>query len=155
MGVLRAHASKVGRVSDDPFDLTRFVEAQEQGGTYERALAELRAGRKTTHWMWFVFPQVEGLGSSQMAREYAISSLDEARAYLAHPLLGRRLRECADALLALQERSAEQVLGGVDAMKLRSSMTLFARADPEERRFREVLDRFYEGEPDSETERRL
>jgi uncharacterized protein (DUF1810 family) len=134
-------------------DLERFVEAQE--GTYERALAELRAGRKTSHWMWFVFPQIAGLGRSAMAQRYAISSLDEARAYLAHPVLGPRLRESAAALTALPGHSAEEVLGGIDALKLRSSMTLFARAAPDEPVFREVLDQYFAGEPDPATDARL
>jgi uncharacterized protein (DUF1810 family) len=142
-------------VSPAPFDLDRFLEAQDAGGTYDAALAELRAGRKTSHWMWFVFPQIEGLGRSPTARHYALSSLKEARAYLAHPLLGARLRESAAALLSHDDRSAEAILGGVDALKLRSSMTLFARADPAEPLFAEVLDRFYDGEADPATVERL
>jgi uncharacterized protein (DUF1810 family) len=138
----------------DPHALARFVAAQDAGGTYAAALAELRAGRKRSHWMWFVFPQVAGLGRSGMAQRYAIGSLDEARAYLAHPVLGPRLHECAQALLALPTTSAEAVLGGVDAMKLRSSMTLFALAAPEEPVFRQVLERFFGGEEDPETTRR-
>jgi uncharacterized protein (DUF1810 family) len=134
-------------------DLERFVAAQRD--TYDGALAELRAGSKTGHWMWFVFPQVEGLGLSPMSRHYAIRSLDEARAYLAHPVLGPRLRECAAALLATSGRSAEQILGGIDARKLRSSMTLFLRADPDERLFAEVLERFYGGRADELTDARL
>ncbi len=136
-------------------DLERFVHAQEQAGTYDRALAELRAGRKASHWMWFVFPQIAGLGRSPMAQRYAIASLAEARAYLAHPVLGPRLRECSRALADLEGMSAEEVMGAVDAMKLRSSMTLFARADPGEPVFGEVLDRYFGGEPDRETVRRL
>jgi uncharacterized protein (DUF1810 family) len=139
----------------DPFDLARFVEAQDAGGTYARALAELRAGRKTSHWMWFVFPQVAGLGRSPMAVRYAISGLEEARAYVAHPVLGARLVEASRALTALSGRSAGDVLGGIDALKLRSSMTLFAAAAPEEPVFGEVLERLYRGERDPETERRL
>ncbi len=135
--------------------LVRFLHAQEEGATYERALAELRAGRKRTHWMWFVFPQVAGLGSSAMAREYAIGSLAEAQAYLAEPVLGARLRECARALLALEGASAEEILGPVDALKLRSSMTLFALADPGEPLFREVLRRYFEAGSDERTERAL
>jgi uncharacterized protein (DUF1810 family) len=137
----------------DRHRLQRFVSAQDEGGTYDRALAELRAGRKTSHWMWFVFPQIAGLGRSPMARAYAIGSLEEARAYLEHPLLGPRLLECAQALLQVEGRSAEQILGGIDAIKLRSSMTLFARADPEEPLFRRVLERYYGGERDEATER--
>jgi uncharacterized protein (DUF1810 family) len=141
-------------MSDDPHDLARFVSAQ-GGGVYERALAELRAGRKSSHWMWFVFPQIAGLGHSQLAQHYAIESLDEARAYLAHPILGPRLVECAQALLGVTGRGAEQILGGVDALKLRSSMTLFARADPDQSAFGTVLERYYGGTPDPATERRL
>jgi uncharacterized protein (DUF1810 family) len=113
---------------DDPWRLDRFVAAQERGGTYERAVAELRAGAKVSHWMWFVFPQVAGLGLSAMAREYAIASVAEARAYLAHPVLGPRLRECARVVAATEGRSAIGIFGSVDAVKLRSSMTLFAAA---------------------------
>lgn len=142
-------------MSGDPHRLQRFVDAQEQGGIYRQALAELRAGRKATHWIWFVFPQIAGLGTSPMAREYAIGSLEEARAYLGHPLLGPRLRECADVLLELEGRSAPEILGEIDAVKLCSSMTLFAAADPGEPRFREVLEAYYDGERDAETERRL
>jgi uncharacterized protein (DUF1810 family) len=135
--------------------LERFVEAQDAGGTYAAALRELRNGRKTSHWMWFVFPQLAGLGRSAMAQAYALGSVDEARAYLAHPVLGPRLIECTRALLTHTDRSAEQVFGGIDALKLRSSMTLFARADPGEPVFREVLDAFYAGEPDAQTEELL
>ena len=110
----------------DPFDLARFVAAQE--GSHDRALAEIRRGRKTGHWMWYVFPQIAGLGRSGMARAYAIGSLDEARAYLAHPLLGPRLRECVAALEDIADADAERVFGGIDAMKLRSSLTLFEAA---------------------------
>src|SRR6201996_4086916 len=118
-------------MTGDPFDLQRFVDAQEGGGAYSDALAELRDGRKRGHWIWFVFPQIAGLGQSPTSRLYAIGSLPEARAYLAHPLLGPRLQESTAALLALDPSlSAERILGGIDAMKLRSSMTLFARADP-------------------------
>ena len=136
-------------------DLERFVRAQDDHGTYDQALRELRAGRKTSHWMWFVFPQVAGLGRSDMARAYAISGTDEARAYLDHPVLGERLRECCRALLDLDTDDAEQVLGGIDAVKLRSSMTLFARADPDERLFTEVLEKFFGGEADAATDERL
>ena len=134
----------------DDFDLERFVAAQD--GVYDGALAELRAGRKTGHWIWFVFPQVAGLGRSEMSRIYAIGSLAEARAYLAHPVLGPRLRECVAALLATHGRSADEMLGSIDAVKLRSSMTLFLRADPDEPAFRAVLDRFYDGRPDAATD---
>lgn len=135
--------------------LERFVTAQNSGATYARALDELRAGRKTTHWMWFVFPQLAGLGRSAMAQAYAIASLAEAQAYLVHDTLGPRLLECTGAVLVHHERSAETIFGGIDAMKLRSSMTLFARADEDQDPFRAVLDRFYGGEPDPQTERLL
>jgi uncharacterized protein (DUF1810 family) len=128
--------------------LQRFVEAQD--GVYQRALAELRAGRKRGHWMWFVFPQVAGLGSSPTAQRYAITSLDEARDFLAHPVLGPRLRESASALLDVEGRSAEQILGYPDDLKLRSSMTLFARAADDPAVFESVLDRYYDG-PDQRT----
>jgi uncharacterized protein (DUF1810 family) len=130
-------------------DLERFVAAQED--TYDRALRELRAGRKTSHWMWWVFPQVAGLGQSPTSRQYAVADLAEARAYLRHDVLGPRLVECCRALLDLGEVGAVQVLGTIDAMKLRSSMTLFAHADPSERVFGEVLARFYAGEEDERT----
>ncbi len=140
----------------DPHSLQRFVDAQEHGGAYDRALSELRAGRKTTHWMWFVFPQAAGLGRSETARTYAIRSLAEGRAYLAHPLLGARLRACTQALLALPAAStADGVLGTVDAMKLRSSLTLFARAAPDEALFRQALARFYDGVADDASDRLL
>jgi uncharacterized protein (DUF1810 family) len=112
----------------DPWRLDRYVTAQERGGTYQRAVAELRAGAKVGHWMWFVFPQITGLGMSAMSREYAISSIAEARAYLDHPVLGPRLVECAGIVAGTEGRSAERIFGPVDAMKLRSSMTLFAAA---------------------------
>jgi uncharacterized protein (DUF1810 family) len=131
-------------------DLARFTAAQDSGGTYPRALAELRAGRKVSHWMWFVFPQIAGLGRSAMAQRYAISSLDEAHSYLADPVLGPRLVECAEAVLGHPERSAEQIMGGIDAIKLRSSMTLFAAADPGQPVFRQLLETFFDG-PDEET----
>jgi uncharacterized protein (DUF1810 family) len=143
-------------VSEDRHGLQRFVDAQEDGAIYARALGELRAGRKRGHWIWFVFPQITGLGSSPMSQAYAIGSLEEARAYLAHPLLGPRLRECCEAILAADPKlSADQILGGIDAIKVRSSMTLFTRADPDEQLFPAVLIRFYAGELDPETTRRL
>jgi uncharacterized protein (DUF1810 family) len=135
------------------YDLDRFVVAQER--VYAGVLDELRRGRKTGHWIWYIFPQVAGLGYSDMSRRYAITSLDEARAYLAHPLLGPRLRECASALLATTRLTAEDVLGATDAMKVRSSMTLFHRAAPAEPVFAHVLDRFYGGVPDASTDARL
>ena len=141
--------------TSDPHDLERFVLAQEAGGTYESARAELRAGRKVGHWMWFVFPQLAGLGVSPISQRYAIGSLEEARRYLAHPILGQRLQECARALLELDGPSARDVLGQVDAMKLRSSMTLFARAAPDDPLFQAVLERYYGGAADEATEQLL
>jgi uncharacterized protein (DUF1810 family) len=123
---------------DDPYDLERFVTAQDDLGMYDRALAELRRGMKTGHWMWYVFPQVAGLGMSAMSQRYGIGSLAEARAYLRHDVLGPRLRECASVVAATRGRTAEQIFGGIDAVKLRSSMTLFLRADPQERVFQQV-----------------
>ena len=142
-------------MSDDPYRLERFVAVQDQLGTYQRALAELRAGEKASHWMWFIFPQLAGLGFSAMAREYGISSLNEARAYLAHPVLGPRLAECAAALLALDGLTAQDVLGSVDAMKLRSSVTLFRAAAPDVTAFGAVLAKYFEDRPDEETLSRL
>ena len=136
-------------------DLERFVAAQDAGGTYDQALRELRAGRKRSHWMWFVFPQVAGLGRSPTAQHYALSGLGEARAYLAHAVLGPRLRESAQALTGLEASDPVAVLGPVDAMKLRSSMTLFALAGPDEAVFRAVLDRFFDGVEDAATRDRL
>ena len=144
-----------GSDTDDPYRLERFVTAQDSGGTYQRALAELRAGRKTSHWMWFIFPQVAGLGLSAMAQRYAISGVAEARAYLGHPVLGPRLRECAGAIAAADGSTADRILGPVDAMKLRSCMTLFAAAAPEEPGFGEVLTRYFDGQPDEATLARL
>jgi uncharacterized protein (DUF1810 family) len=139
----------------DPFSLRRFIEAQDAGGTYNMALAELRAGRKASHWMWFVFPQIAGLGRSPMAKMYAIGSLAEARAYLADPILGPRLLEATRAVDELSGSTAEEIFGPIDALKLRSSMTLFTRAAPEEPLFRHVLDRYFDGVADDETDRRL
>ncbi|MDQ2797697.1 MAG: DUF1810 domain-containing protein [Actinomycetota bacterium] len=141
--------------ADDPYDLARFVRAQDRNDTVVTALAELRRGRKTSHWMWFVFPQLAGLGRSPTAREYAISSLDEARVYLAHPVLGARLRECAEAVSAIVDSTAVDVFGGIDALKLHSSMTLFALAAPDEHVFEDVLLKFFGGQYDPNTERLL
>ena len=122
---------------------------------YDHATAELRSGRKTSHWMWFVFPQIAGLGYSSASRTYAITALEEAKAYLAHPVLGARLIECAAILTGVPGRTAEQIFGGVDAQKLRSSMTLFMHAAPGEPVFRQVLDQYFGGVPDSATEQRI
>ena len=135
----------------DAFDLDRFVVAQDEGGVYGQALRELRSGGKRSHWMWFVFPQLAGLGVSQTSRFFGISSLDEAVAYLTHPVLGARLREATAAVLASPHADADELLGPVDAAKLRSSMTLFAAADPDEGLFAAVLDRFFGGSPDPRT----
>jgi uncharacterized protein (DUF1810 family) len=140
---------------NDVFDLQRFVDAQDAGGVYARAISELRAGRKLSHWMWFVFPQVAGLGRSPTAQRFAISGLSEARAFGAHPVLGPRLKECARTLTNLPGTDAVTVLGPVDAQKLCSSMTLFARAAPHEQVFQEVLDQYFGGEPDPATTSRL
>jgi uncharacterized protein (DUF1810 family) len=135
------------------YDLERFVAAQDR--VWHGVVAELRAGRKTGHWMWFVFPQIAGLGRSEMSQVYAIVSLDEARAYLDHPVLGPRLRECAAIVHATEGRSATDIFGEIDAVKLRSSMTLFHRAAPEEAMFAAVLERYFGGAADPATEERL
>jgi uncharacterized protein (DUF1810 family) len=135
------------------FDLDRFV--REQMHVYDRVLDELRRGQKSGHWIWFIFPQIAGLGSSEMSRRFAITSLDEARAYLAHSVLGLRLLECTDIVLATRGKSAEQIFGPIDAMKLRSCMTLFHRAAPEEPVFTQVLDRYFDGVADEATDARL
>jgi uncharacterized protein (DUF1810 family) len=133
----------------DPHDLQRFIDAQES--IYEIALAELRAGSKRSHWMWFIFPQLRGLGLSPTAQFYGIASLDEARAYLGHPLLGTRLRECVDAILPWSGRlGAEDILGATDALKLRSSLTLFDHVEPNAL-FAAGLAAFFDGEPDQRT----
>jgi uncharacterized protein (DUF1810 family) len=137
----------------DPHDLQRFVDAQHP--VYAQVLAELRAGRKASHWMWFIFPQLRGLGSSPMAQHYAIASLEEARAYLAHPLLGARLRECSALVAAVQGRSAHQIFGSPDDMKFRSSMTLFAHAADDAAVFVECLAKYYGGVEDAATLTRL
>lgn len=135
----------------DPHGLQRFVAAQDGGLAYENACSELRAGRKRSHWMWFVFPQLAGLGQSLMSQRYAIASLPEAEAYLAHPILGPRLIDAAEILRQLRGLSARDVFGGVDAMKLRSSMTLFAAVPGADPVFWAVLDAFFDGQPDTKT----
>jgi uncharacterized protein (DUF1810 family) len=140
---------------DDPYDLQRFVDAQDAGGTYDTVVGELREGRKETHWMWFVFPQIVGLGHSPIAQHYAISGLAEAKAYLGHPVLGPRLAECARVINELLGSDAAAILGPIDARKLRSSMTLFSRADPDEPVFSRVLDRYFAGQEDDGTITRL
>ena len=133
----------------DPFDLQRFVEAQ--APVFDQVLRELRAGSKRSHWMWFVFPQVQGLGHSAMARRYAISDVAEARAYLRHDVLGPRLRDSVEALLAHPDKSALQMLGHPDDVKLRSSLTLFAAIEPAESVFHQALEQFFDGRPDDRT----
>jgi uncharacterized protein (DUF1810 family) len=131
---------------DDPHNLQRFVAAQLP--VYEQACSELREGRKRSHWMWFVFPQLKGLGYSETARKFAISGLDEARAYLAHPILGARLRECCRLVNLVEGRSARQIFGDPDDLKFHSSLTLFAAAAPEEEVFRQALRKYFGGEGD-------
>ncbi|OHV05516.1 DUF1810 domain-containing protein [Mycobacterium talmoniae] len=137
----------------DPYDLWRFVDAQDR--VYAGVLAELRAGRKRTHWIWFVFPQLRGLGSSAMADRYGIGSLAEARAYLSHDVLGPRLHECARLVNGVSGRSIEDIFGWPDNLKVRSSMTLFARAGADNADFVTLLDRYYGGQQDPETLARL
>ena len=139
----------------DMDDLQRFVDAQDAGDTYAGALRELRAGYKQGHWMWFIFPQIAGLGRSSMAQRFAIRDLAEAAAYLAHPVLGPRLRECAQVLTELPDIDAVKVMGQIDGQKLQSSMTLFALAEPDERVFRDVLDQYFGGALDEGTTSRL
>jgi uncharacterized protein (DUF1810 family) len=134
-------------------DLQRFVDAQNP--IYERVLDELRAGRKTSHWMWFIFPQIAGLGSSPASVKYSLAGLDEARAYLDHPVLGARLRECTQLVADHSGLSAFDIFGGIDALKLHSSMTLFAHADPEDPLFKTVLDRYFDAQADPNTLNRI
>jgi len=136
-------------MNNDPYNLQRFLEAQAMN--YDDALAELKAGEKRSHWMWYVFPQYKGLGMSRMSQEYAIRSLDEARAYLEHPILGDRLLECSETVLSIDDYSAFDILGSPDDMKLRSCATLFAVVSPPDSLFMQILDRFYQGEKDGQT----
>lgn len=137
------------RRDDDPYNLRRFLQAHEK--SYSYALAEIKNGQKRTHWMWYIFPQVDGLAFSATAQHYAIKSLEEARAYLAHPILGARLRECAEAVVALEGCSATTVFGSPDDMKLRSCATLFACVAPPGSVFTRLLEKYYEGRRDSKT----
>ncbi|TPG33681.1 DUF1810 domain-containing protein [Mycolicibacterium hodleri] len=140
----------------DPFDLQRFVDAQDRGGDFETAVMELSAGRKRSHWIWFVFPQLSGLGRSAMAVRYGIKSRDEVTAYLAHDVLGPRLRWCAQLVAHSGAVTAEALMGSVDALKLKSSMTLFAEVtDGDRRDFTAVLDEYYGGQRDEQTLRML
>jgi uncharacterized protein (DUF1810 family) len=140
-------------IMDTDYDLQRFVIAQE--GIYATALGELRAGHKRSHWMWFIFPQIEGLGHSEMARRYAIRSADEAAAYLAHPVLGKRLRECTSAVLMHEEVGVDEIFGHPDDLKFHSCMTLFADVAPDVALFQDCLDRFFDGMPDAGTMEKL
>jgi uncharacterized protein (DUF1810 family) len=134
---------------NDPYDLSRFVEAQE--GDYEKAIAEIRCGRKHSHWMWYIFPQLDGLGFSSTSKRYAIKSLAEAKAYLKHPVLGLRLLECVEAALGVEGRSAHDIFGSPDDMKLRSCATLFARVAPPGSVFQSLLNKYFKGKPDDKT----
>ncbi|AKJ67692.1 hypothetical protein PATSB16_14780 [Pandoraea thiooxydans] len=138
---------------DDPYDLKRFVEAQNP--VYQQVCEELRGGRKRSHWMWFVFPQIEGLGRSFMAQRYAIGSLAEARAYLEHPLLGERLRACTQMVNNIEGRSVMQIFGAPDDLKFHSSMTLFSQAAADNEPFRAALQKYFDGAPDTQTMARL
>jgi uncharacterized protein (DUF1810 family) len=137
----------------DPYNLQRFVDAQ--SSVFEQVISELRQGRKRAHWMWFIFPQISGLGHSAMAARFAISSRQEAEAYLNHPILGPRLRECTRLLTLVEGRSIQEILGSPDDLKFRSSLTLFARVTPDNRIFQDALDKFYGGEYDALTLERL
>jgi len=138
---------------EDLFDLGRFIDAQ--ASAYASAVEELKRGRKTGHWIWYIFPQVAGLGHSHMSRGYAIASLQEARAYAEHPLLGPRLAECIQLVMAVEEKSADQILGHVDAMKFRSCLTLFARACDDDPTYQAALEKYFGGEPDPLTDKAL
>jgi uncharacterized protein (DUF1810 family) len=137
----------------DPFNLERFVDAQ--APVYEQVRREMAAGRKQSHWMWFIFPQIAGLGQSPMSVRFAIASLDEAKAYLANPVLGARLRECTQLSLDVEDKTARDIFGSIDEMKFRSSMTLFARAAPDEDIFHRCLDKYFAGASDPATLEKL
>jgi uncharacterized protein (DUF1810 family) len=136
-------------MAEDPYDLARFVAAQ--AADYDQALAEIRAGRKRSHWIWYVFPQIDGLGFSSMSKRYAIKSVDEARAYLAHPVLGKRLVEICEAALAVEGKSAHDIFGAPDDMKLKSCATLFSSVSPPDSVFERLLDKYFKGERDGKT----
>ena len=142
-------AIKSGDAGGDPYDLKRFVQAQE--GDYERALSEVKSGRKSSHWMWYIFPQFDGLGFSATSRRYSIKSIAEAKAYLRHPVLGQRLMKCGEAALSVKGRSAYEIFGSPDDMKLRSCATLFAHVSPSGSIFHRLLDKYFHGEPDPKT----
>jgi uncharacterized protein (DUF1810 family) len=144
------HAYRRGDVNrDDPYDLKRFLTAQE--GVYEQALSELKAGRKRTHWIWYIFPQIDGLGYSPAAKRYSIKSMEEARQYLSHPVLGRRLLECTEAVLAVRGEAVSEIFGYPDDLKFRSSMTLFEKITGPGSVFSSALDRYCNGERDAAT----
>lgn len=151
-GARRVHLFRMTGFSNDPFDLERFVQAQ--SADYDQALSELRDAEKQSHWMWYIFPQIEGLGHSSMSRRYSITSVAEARAYLDHRILGPRLRECAAVVNGIVGRSAHEIFGSPDDMKLRSSMTLFARVSGDNV-FEQVLGKYFNGQHDNETLRLL
>jgi uncharacterized protein (DUF1810 family) len=138
-----------GSTETDPYDLVRFLQAQE--GDYDRALAEINGGRKRSHWMWYIFPQIDGLAFSSTSKFYAIKNRDEARAYLEHPILGPRLLECAEAVVRLEGKSAREVFGSPDDLKLRSCATLFACVSPPGSVFERLLAKYYEGQRDEKT----
>ncbi len=144
---MKKRSDAIGR--DDPFDLSRFTPAQER--IYDRVLAELRSGQKRTHWMWYIFPQIDGLGHSTTTKHYAIKSIEEARQYLNHPVLGTRLLECAEAVLAVEGRSVSEIFGYPDDLKLKSSMTLFETVADKRSVFVRVLDKYFHGERDVRT----
>ncbi len=141
--------SKSDDLTDDPHDLNRFVQAQEE--SFERALAEIRDGDKRTHWMWYIFPQYKGLAFSSMSQHFAIKSVEEARAYLAHPILGPRFIECADAVMNVEDHTAEEIFGSPDDLKLRSCATLFKFVSPPTSVFERLLEKYFLGEPDDQT----
>jgi uncharacterized protein (DUF1810 family) len=143
----------LGNAMPDPYRLQRFVDAQ--ASCFAQVRSELAAGKKRTHWMWFIFPQLEGLGSSPMAQRFAISGIEEAKAYLAHPVLGDRLRDCTALVNAVSGRSVEDIFGYPDDLKFHSSVTLFASADPENKAFAEALTKYFKGVPDQATMHRL
>jgi uncharacterized protein (DUF1810 family) len=148
----RAQRSSPGGVAD-PFNLRRFVDAQ--APVYDQVRRELKVGRKQSHWMWFIFPQIAGLGQSPMSVRFAIASLDETKAYLAHPVLGARLRDCAQLTLDVEAKTAREIFGSIDEMKFRSSMTLFARAAPDEDIFQRCIDKYFAGASDPATSARI
>ncbi len=145
--------ARQSREAIDPYDLNRFVQAQKDD--YERALSEIKSGRKRSHWMWYIFPQFDGLGFSAISKRYAIKSLAEAKAYLSHPVLGSRLTECVEAVLSIEGQSAYEIFGSPDDMKLRSCATLFAYISPTGSGFDQLLNKFFQGERDSKTLRLL